>query len=223
MKKVIALLLGFIVLNSCKNDVLSMYNVADNSENVPLEIKTYIEGCINCGCHWRFEGEEKYEKIIRYSKLYFSPDSTKFFVIVTTQVDGKQNYANSDVLFEVNGDAFIGYKENDTWQIYYYEEMMPTGFTSYKVLEEGMIDYFEGENYKSKAWVYTYKDSIKNIKSIGTNPNKLDFWNSNLWKKNIEIEGLYPFQIVRIQSETRIVLSINELMLKCDTVIKDSF
>jgi hypothetical protein len=216
-----ALLLTMCFLGSCFNkreeSVNSLEGIATNSEKLPQEITRLIEKCVKCGCHWRFNKDHSNKDIlIRYSKVYFSPDSTKLFLIMVHQINGVQNKANSKVDFEIRGDAFIGYK-NEEWNLYLYHSMMPVGYFSYLEVEE-MIDFFEGENFRLKSSVYFY-DSINDLKWISSNmvgPNDPKFWDSQLWQKNIEIRGLYPFQIVRYKDVTDVERSVNELLIEVE-------
>lgn len=205
-----------LIITSCKDKIIPLYGVETNPHSVPKEITKIINDCINCGCYWRFHDTKKYNKIIRYSKSYFSPDSTKFFIIVTTQYDGLQNQSNPDALFSISGDAFIGYKENNQWYVYYYLANMPYGYYSYVEVEDGLIEYFEGEEFRNNHWINKFKNSVKSQGSIGFSPNQNGFWESELWQKNVEILNRYPFEISRLYDETTVVGSINELLIDCN-------
>jgi hypothetical protein len=89
---------------------------------LPQGITQLIDKCIKCECHWRFNRHIGKEVFIKYSKSYFSPDSSKVFLIVVHQINGVQNRANPNVDFETRGDAFIGYKIDGEWKLYVYQK-----------------------------------------------------------------------------------------------------
>jgi hypothetical protein len=209
----------FLFLFSCKEEIVPLYNVDDNSKNIPEDIVVNVSNFIRCGCHWRVESDKNYDKIIRFSKSYFSQDSSKVFLIVTHQIDGKKNNANSDALFQIQGDTFIGYKTNGQWLIYYYEANMPSGYFSYLEVENGLINYFEGEHFRNKHWIYSLKKSgEQHKKAILVSPNDPKFWETGLFEKNVEIKDCYPFEIIRTVKGTRKLETINELSNCCGQV-----
>lgn len=212
----------FIIITcfySCENkydEVHSLENVPTNEELLPNDITSLIDKCIKCGCHWRFDEHIGKRKLIRYSKSYFSPDSSKAFIIVVHQINDVENRANPNVDFEIRGDAFIGYKKGEEWMLYIYGAMMPVGYYSYKEVEE-MIAFFEGDNYRKKIYTNYYENNEKSRRPVGVSPNNPEFWESQLWQQKLEIEGLYPFEIYRSNIRSVKEFSINELLKLVDS------
>jgi len=127
----IYILIFIICFYSCKNkydEVHSLKGVPTNEELLPKGITSLIDKCIKCECHWRFNRHIGKEVFIRYSKSYFSPDSSKAFIIVVHQINDVENRANPNVDFEIRGDAFIGYKNKNEWKLYLYKSMMPVDY-----------------------------------------------------------------------------------------------
>ena len=132
------------------------------------------------------------------------------------QVNDLENLDLPEANYEISGDAFIGYKVGNHWILYLYEAKMQVGYISYLKAENRMIEFFEGENYSSKHFVYTYDNEIKEEKRVGVSIGSSEFWTSKLWNKQLEIEDVYPFEIRRSNIGTEKVKSINELLQEVD-------
>jgi hypothetical protein len=89
--------------------------------------------------------------------------------------------------------------------------MMPVGYYSYIEVEE-MIAFFEGENYRKSTYTFSYDENGKSSGPVGVSPDNPDFWSSQLWQQNLEIEDKYPFEIYRSNVSSEKEYSINELI-----------
>jgi len=208
----IGLLLLFTFLGCENNEIDSLRNVPDNKELLPDRVFSLVENYINCGKYWPFENYNNFDVDIRVTRAYCSKDSSKYIFIITYQANGLKNRAYPEVNFEIGAMPFIAYKEGEDWIVYDYDHNVAIGFTSYKILEKAFIEWIDGPNYKNKTYVYYPNGKSK---PIGYNPNDERFWNSQLWKKNIEIKDKYPFEIIRYQHHTELLKSVNELVLNC--------
>jgi len=210
------LFISILGLNvSCDEEVNTLEGVKANNDKVPTEVFNLVSECIVHGCHWRFEKNIDHPTNIRIAKSYYSPDKKRCFFIVLSQVNGIVNRKNPDIDFEISADPFVAFIEEGKWKVYHYGWNTASGYMDYKFVESEMIKWAEGENFRKKVYVFTYNNGKRESEPVGISPNNIGFWDSKLWQKGLEIEGVYPFEIERFNSGTEEVPSINELVNEC--------
>ena len=203
-------------------------NTIDHPVRYPSINKTYYRDSLYIAATiWQFI--DKKVDIFDYYKQYdippnkirvdvdtiiYSPDTLKLFSFVIVTVPDYEN-KNPNRLF-YSGEDMIGYRlsKNETWKIYYFGQIRPTGLKDYNQVRDILRNYYLG-NGKFKSSDDTYWDGIHNdtlgmARSItfpkeanrvnikfGYNIDDIRFWDKSIvWKKGSRIPGYYSFETV---------------------------